>query len=246
MLGELLPLAPVPAQDGHRRIQTLLTLDRQVSIGIRLAFRISRRWRWKFAEECGGKLSGQGCPCEAVPRTDRWHRQIRFVDVQVAVASGLPPLIAAGSFDVKTVHEGPEAALSRPLSGPASESQTILGIFLAGRIDYLLLGSKTLHMVHSASFGKTELRQVLDMIQELFTELEFRRRRILVIQETLASTYPSADNQDDLVKLSESNPRLARFTQTLLAMLKFKPYTVLYGQARRHGLFDYLMEQEPE
>lgn len=168
------------------------------------------------------------------------------IDLQVALASGLPPLIDCSFYAVQSINEAPEGTTLRP-SLPGADSKSVLGILVGGKIRFGQMANEFLHILHSTSLGKSGIDRCLEITRRINEEMVSRQNQI----ETLAQNFPErgviggVSREENIVNTTENNSILARFAKVLLSLLAAKPYPIIYGPVRRHNLMQYLFEKDP-
>jgi hypothetical protein len=167
------------------------------------------------------------------------------IDAQVALASGLPPIVDCNSCQVKDFSEVPEDMI-----GVHSQDhrRSILGILVRGKVEFYKNASKILHVIHSSKFLRGDLDYVLEIIHQSKSDLESRQQQISEIESTLTPPVSFMNGNDEMTILreSQSNPILARFAKAVLSLFTAKPYAIIQGPVRRQNLDSYLLEKDPE
>ncbi|KAK5167509.1 uncharacterized protein LTR77_007208 [Saxophila tyrrhenica] len=162
-----------------------------------------------------------------------WH--LVSLDCQVALASGLPAIIGSKLYDVSPITELSESAITSP---PVEGSETIKEIgktFVAGKFEFYRRMSDFLHLLHNDSLNESDLDRLLETIHENQTDLYARRERVAtVVQDSITDGEPAS-----------GAAIFAKLTKMCLSMFAAKPFAVMYGPVRRHGLLQKLFEKEP-
>jgi hypothetical protein len=176
------------------------------------------------------------------PREIQVRRQLWWIvvsiDAQVAFASSLPPLIDTRLHNVEPVSEENESPSN-------NVPKTVLGVFIGGKNSFYNSAGEFLHSLHSNTLCEEDVDHLLQITQRIRDDVEARKSQIDSIQHELESVMqPSQDDIETLAR-NESNPVLGQFTKTILSMLAAKPYAIMYGSLKRHGLLPYLREKEP-
>ena len=241
MLGE----CPVT---GWKR-QMRLNNDLKVFIGSRPDLR-----KWK------SQMSKCDVTCKAgtwyfhltpIPCADECHRWWTLValDAQIALASGLPPMIESKLYHVEQPDgrdEGDVAAGQLPAA--TQQPNTVLGIFVCGRYTFYHHISDFLRIVNGCRVTIADVDNILKISHEIKRDMDMRRNQIMQLAQP---AYLSQESWAGLPMTSEelhgiqSSPLLASLATSVLCMLTAKPYAIMYGPLRQHGLLPYLKEKEP-
>lgn len=167
------------------------------------------------------------------------------IDAQVAFASGLPPIIDCRLYNVLPVSELSAAAIREDFESHGNANKSILGIFIGGRFAFYKRGNEILHLLHSSLLSETDLDRIREITHAVKADMDSRREQILLI-EKLTTPQETCDGTDvDALRHTESNAALAQFAKMLFALWAAKPYSVMYGPMRRHGLLPALRKKEP-
>ena len=169
------------------------------------------------------------------------------IDIQVALSSGLPPLIDCSSYSINYLSEAPEADFTRQLPQRRS-SKTILGLLVGGKTRFVQKANKFLHILHSTTLSETDMDEILKLSKEIEREMASRQQQIESIERTLSQQTGEASYADDesIIRRAENSRVFGRFARMMLSLLAMKPYAIICGPARRHGLLSYLHEKVPE
>ncbi|KAK0100344.1 hypothetical protein ONS96_007624 [Cadophora gregata f. sp. sojae] len=169
------------------------------------------------------------------------------VDVQVALAAGLPPIIDCTTCKVQDSSEAPE---DLPHLGiPAQDHQkSILGVLVRGKVEFYRKTSRILSVIHSNRFSREDLDHILSLIHVIRSDLYSRIEQITEIESKLASQDELLNGHDNMSMLrqTQSNPVLAQFGKAVLTLLSAKPYAIIQGPVRRQKLETYLEEKDPQ
>jgi hypothetical protein len=172
-------------------------------------------------------------PIEVHIRRQLWWIVVSF-DAQIALASGLPCVIETSFYDVDPVSELSETAIAYAPTKGAKTIKDILRAFIGGRFEFYRLSGKFLRILHSNVITERDLDELLEITRAIQGDLYSRRERIAMIM-TAASAGGRAP---------EGSPVLSKFSKMVMSMLAAKPYAVMYGPLRRHGLLGKLREKE--
>ncbi|KAH9216519.1 fungal-specific transcription factor domain-containing protein [Leptodontidium sp. 2 PMI_412] len=169
------------------------------------------------------------------------------IDVQVALAAGLPPIIDCTTCQVQELSELPED-LPHPGMPSKDHQKSILGVIVRGKVEFYRKASRILNVIHSNRFSREDLDHVLSLIHVIKSDLDARIQEIAEMEATLASPAEMMNGHDDMSMLrqSQSNPVLAQFGKAALALLSAKPYAIIQGPVRRQKLESYLNEKDPQ
>ena len=169
------------------------------------------------------------------------------IDAQVALAAGLPPIIGKLYHDVQTIKDLADFAVDHAhtehtckLQGP---SKRMLRTFVGGRFAFYDYIGDFLQLLHNDTLNEQRLDDILMVTRRIQEELGWRRERIASILQT--AKIEASGNELSRAAVAASTV-LAQFTQMVLSMLAAKPYAVIYGPMRRHGLLEKLAEKEPK
>jgi len=171
------------------------------------------------------------------------------VDVQVALAAGLPPIIDCTACQVREFSEAPE---DLPYLGiPSQETdhqKSILGVLVRGKVDFYRKASRILSVIHSNRFSREDLDHILSLIQIIKSDLNSRIQQLTEIESKLSYTDEMTAGYDDMSKLrqTQSNLILAQFGKAVLTLLCAKPYAIIQGPVRRQKLESYLEEKDSQ
>ncbi|PVH78812.1 hypothetical protein DL98DRAFT_236184 [Cadophora sp. DSE1049] len=173
------------------------------------------------------------------------------VDVQVALAAGLPPIIDCTTCQVQEFSEAPEDLpyLGIPQNDQDPKSQkSILGVLVRGKVDFYRKASRILSVIHSNRFSSEDLDHCLSLILIIKSDLDSRIQQIAEIEARLPAADEMMNGHDDMSMLrqTQSNPVLAQFGKAALALLSAKPYAIIQGPVRRQKLESYLQEKDPQ
>ena len=164
------------------------------------------------------------------------------VDVQIAFASGLPPLIKSGHYNVATICEAGEESLCEDQNAHGEPTESIIGIFAGGEQNFHQKSGDIMLMLQRDKLSCKDVDDMLNLINQVREDVTERRRRISVIQQTFSLRQ---GHSDEILTPCPSEDRLAQFTRTIPALLAIKPFAVMYGSIMRHNLLPYLLEREP-
>lgn len=180
---------------------------------------------------------------EIQTRRQLWWNVIT-IDTQVAFASGLPPLIESGSYDVETVSELTDAFTSNEATDRHRKS--ILGIFINGKFFFYKKSGELLRLLHSNRLSKEDIDGILTITREIQDDVNARQAQIAAVEQNVDNADQLPGNESAALERTQSNPILRQFTSILLSMFAAKPYAIMYGPIRRHNLLPYLQEKEPK
>ncbi|KAK8192474.1 hypothetical protein M8818_007642 [Zalaria obscura] len=184
-------------------------------------------------------------PTESQIRRHLWWTLVA-VDAQVAFASGLPPIIESRLYDVESVGESANEALYEMIISQGNGTKSVLGIFIGGKYNFYKRASELLHLLHSTFLSESEIDNVLRIANTIDAEMNARKESISAVEEILLHQAQIPRNDDGAFRHAESNPVLAKFTKILLSLFAAKPYPIMFGPVRRHGLLPYLRQKQPE
>ncbi|KAI7051776.1 hypothetical protein KC362_g31 [Hortaea werneckii] len=172
-------------------------------------------------------------PIDVQVRRHLWWT-IVALDAQVALASGLPPMIESKLYQVNAIDERDEVDVaSYQQGGQPLGRKTILGIFVGGRYAFYHHTSTFLRLINNNQIEEHK-KHILDLSRTLQTP-----------EHQPSSTTPSTPFHQQLHR-AQSNRLLASFAIRVLTMRAAKPYAIMYGPLRKHNLLGYLQRKEPE
>ena len=191
-------------------------------------------------------------PVDVQVRRHLWWT-IVALDAQVALASGLPPMIESKLYQVKTIDERDEVdVVSYQQDGHPPGRKTILGIFVGGRYAFYHHTSTFLRLINNHQVTEADVDKTLQITHEIHRQMEDHKKHILDLSRTLQtpeyqpSSTPSPTRSHQHLHRAQSNRLLALFAIRVLTMLAAKPYAIMYGPLRKHNLLGYLQQKEPE
>lgn len=167
-------------------------------------------------------------------RRQLWWIIVSF-DAQIALASGLPCIIETTFYDVEPVSELSETAIAMAPTEGAGTIKDMLRTFVSGRFEFYRLSGRFLRILHGNTIQERDLDELMEITRAIQGDLYSRRERIQMIM-TAASNNGRA---------LEGSAVLSKFSKMVMSMLASKPYAVMYGPLRRHGLLGKLREKEP-
>ena len=167
-------------------------------------------------------------------RRQLWWIIVSF-DAQIALASGLPCIVETTFCDVEPVSELSETAIAMAPTEGATTVKDMLRTFVGGRFEFYRLSGRFLRILHSNIISEQDLDELLEITRAIQGDLYSRRERIAMIMTTASNGG----------KALEGSAVLSKFSKMVMSMLAAKPYAVMYGPLRRHGLLGKLYEKEP-
>jgi hypothetical protein len=169
----------------------------------------------------------------------RWWTTVAL-DAQIALASGLPPMIESKFYNVSFVDEGDDNDFSFNLN------KTILDIFVGGHYKFYRHASDFLRIINSHRVTKGNVDVVLAIVHLIGKDMA--RRTDHITQRACMLREPSGGGSQPQEELHQAqwNPVFASFAVSVLSMLASKPYAFMYGPLQRHNLLPYLREREPK
>lgn len=173
-------------------------------------------------------------PIDAQVRRQIWFSLVA-VDAQVAFASGLPPLIECKLYNVSPISEKSDVALQAHADS-AMRDDSIMGIFVAGKINFYCRASEFLHILHNNTITRQGLDEVLKITDSIQREMSTRATRISELEQAFSENLNLEAHDSSHLRQTELEPKLARFSKIVLSMLAAKPYAIMYGPLRRHKL----------
>lgn len=157
------------------------------------------------------------------------------LDTQIAMAAGLPAIIMPKLFDVEPAEELSESAISSPPVEGSATIKEILLTFISGKYAFYGRMGEFVHLLHSNFLSETDLHKLLDIVKNNQLDLYTRRDRIAIaVQGSMIDGQPAS-----------GSAVFSKFTKMVISMMAAKPFAVMYGPIRRHGLLAKLKEKEP-
>ena len=172
-------------------------------------------------------------PIDIHVRRQLWWIIVSF-DAQIALASGLPCIIETSFYDVDPVSELSETAIAMVATEGASTIKDMLRTFVGGRFEFYRLSGRFLRILHGNVITERDLDELLEITRAIQGDLYSRRERIALIMTAASSSG----------RALEGSAVLSKFSKIVMSMLAAKPYAVMYGPLRRHGLLGKLHEKE--
>ncbi|KAI7316369.1 hypothetical protein KC315_g10795 [Hortaea werneckii] len=191
-------------------------------------------------------------PVDVQVRRHLWWT-IVALDAQVALASGLPPMIESKLYQVNAIDERDEVDVaSFQQGGQIPGRKTILGIFVGGRYAFYHHTSTFLRLINNHQVTEADVDKTLQITQEIHRQMEDHKKHILNLSRSLQapdhppSSTPSPSPSHQQLHRAQSNRLLALLAIRVLTMLAAKPFAIMYGPLRKHHLLKYLLQKEPE
>ncbi|CZR63089.1 uncharacterized protein PAC_12986 [Phialocephala subalpina] len=187
-------------------------------------------------------------PIDVQVRRQLWWNLVA-IDAQVALAAGLPPIIDCTNCDVQMFNEIPEDEMSLDAQNleTTSRRKSVMGLLVAGKVEFYRKASEILHVIHSSHFSREDVDSILEITHQNAADLASRQNQISEIEATLSSPISmsgSGIDDTDRLRESQSNPVLARFAKAVLSLYTVKPYAIIQGPVRRQNLDSYLLEKD--
>lgn len=189
------------------------------------------------------------------------------LDTQIAMAAGLPAIIIPKHFDVEPAEELSESAISSPPVEGSATIKEILRTFICGKYAFYGRMGEFVHLLHSNFLSEADLDKLLDIVKNNQVSLQrsngiqnrdngsvsvVNPRLICDAHREQLDQYTRRDRIALAVKGSMNNGQPAsgsavfsKFTKMVISMMAAKPFAVMYGPVRRHGLLAKLKEKEP-
>lgn len=142
--------------------------------------------------------------------------------------------------ELETAKDQPSVLTQRP--------KTILGIFVGGRYTFYHHMSELLRIINNYRVTKANVDDILKVSQEICHDMNKRRNQIAQLSQTVQHTqepWPGQPMTPEEMRQVQSSPVLASLAASVLSMLAVRPYAIMYGPLRQHGLLSYLKEKEP-
>jgi hypothetical protein len=133
-------------------------------------------------------------------------------------------------------------------SAPIERPKTVLGVFVGGRYTFYHQTSELLRIINSHRVTEANVDDVLKITQEIRHDMERRKNQIAQLAQIANFSQESWIGQPmspEELRQIQSSPVLASLANSVLSMLAAKPYAIMYGPLRQHGMLSYLKEREP-
>lgn len=157
------------------------------------------------------------------------------LDGQIALAAGLPALIDVKIYDVQPITDLAESAIDSPPVGGSDTIKQILRDFVAENNEFYRRMAEFVHILHNSSLDESDLDKLLDIIKDNQLDLYARRDRISsAVKDSMVNGSPAS-----------GSAVFRKFTKMVLSMIAAKPFEIMYGPIRRHGLLDRLRQKDP-
>ena len=194
-------------------------------------------------------------PADVTLRRQLWWNLVAL-DVQVAYAAGLPPIITNDLYDVLPFSELADSTRNQDTElGSVSQNfhttRSILKAFIGGKFEFYRRSSEFLNRLHDNNLDENGLDELVEMTRGIQSDLGFRREEITSLRVSHSSYMADLISNESIPAQTgeheDTQPNiLAQFTCAVLSMYGAKPYAVMYGTVRRHGLLGKLREKEPK
>lgn len=159
------------------------------------------------------------------------------IDEQIAYASGLPPMIEPKLYHVAVATECIELSTARaPLQNDVL-CPSVPGAFLAAKYTFYSYSSEFLRILHANRIERLQVQKLTRIVIELEKEMAERGRQIHLLEQ-VAISLPSTPLTNAARQVSAQNSMFANFAIIILTMLAAKPYPIMYGPLRHHGLLE--------
>ena len=173
-------------------------------------------------------------PVELHVRRQLWWNLVSL-DAQIALASGLPCILETSFYDVEPIAELSESAVACVSAEGAITIKEILRAFVGGKFEFYRMTGTFLHLLHKNTMDETDPDKILEIARGIQVDMYSRRERIALVMQS------ASDNGGSL----EASAVLSKFSKMVMSMLAAKPFSVMYGPVRRHGLLGKLLEKKP-
>jgi hypothetical protein len=105
--------------------------------------------------------------------------------------------------------------------------------------------SEFLRLLNSHSITEADVDNILRIAHDIGQEVHKRKDEISRAANSSLVTEPTQPISLEQLRNIESSPVLASFAKSVLSMLAAKPYAIMYGPLRQHGLLTYSQAREP-
>lgn len=187
-----------------------------------------------------GNISGSECQL----RRNLWWTLVA-IDAQVAFAAGLPPLMPNGGHNVKSINAalppGPHEDSSSCLAQKGNDP--LVSLFIAGKYLFYERSSAFLLAIHKRTLDEHDLEKILEITDSIETDLQRYKSEISAREQV-----SNGENNSNGCASPESaaSPYFPELAEMVLSMYAAKPYAIMYGPLRRHGLLNLLRQRRPK
>lgn len=187
-----------------------------------------------------GSLSESECQL----RRNLWWTLVA-IDAQVAFAAGLPPLMPNGAHNVKPISAALPSDSQRDSSScPAQRgSDSLVSLFIAGKYLFYGRSSAFLLAIHKRTLDEHDLEKILEITDSIETDLK-RYKSEISAREQVSNGENNSDGSAS--PESATSPYFPELAKMVLSMYAAKPYAIMYGPLRRHGLLHLLRRRQPK
>lgn len=154
-------------------------------------------------------------------------------------------MIESKLYQVEQPKELDELCSQPPQPDNMSEvSRTVLGVFVGGRYTFYHHMSDLLRIVNGYHVTESDVDELLRIASIIKRELESRKEEILSIAWQPQEARVGQPITSDEIQGIQLSPQLASFANKVLTMLAAKPFAIMYGPLKQHGLLSYLKSKE--
>lgn len=164
------------------------------------------------------------------------------LDAQIALASGLPPMIESKLYQIEQPVEHDEFDTA---TNQSPRPKTVLGVFVGGRYAFYHHMSDFLRIVNNYHLTEASVDDILKITQEISNDMAKRIDEIAHIAQFSHEPWTAQPITPEELRGGQSSPVLASLAVSVLSMLTARPYAIMYGPLRQHGLLPYLKQKEP-
>ena len=151
------------------------------------------------------------------------------------MAAGLPAIISSRCYDVRPVTELSDSGVPGTVNEGGSTIKDIFRTFIGGRFEFYRKVGDMIHLLHNNFLSGDDVDKLLAIAKDIQTDLYSRREQIAAaVQASINDGQPAS-----------GSAIFAKLTKMVMSMLAAKPYSVMYGRIRRHGLLPRFREKEP-
>ena len=119
-------------------------------------------------------------------------------------------------------------------------------LFVGGKFEFYRTASDFLHKLHNNFLNERDLNELLDITAKIQNDLYSRRDHITSILNAFKGEPTLGDVGGGSSSATVEACTLGHFTKMVLCMLAAKPFAVMFGPVRRHGLVEKLREKVPK
>lgn len=105
--------------------------------------------------------------------------------------------------------------------------------------------SDFLRLLNGYRITEADINDILGITRKVKQDMEMRKRQIARVANLAQEPWAGQSMSSEQLRATESSPVLASFATSVLSMLAARPYAIMYGPLRQHGLLPHLKVKEP-